>query len=44
MDLSKVPKISVPKISVPKIELEGLAADPLAQLDSFLEVSSELVS
>ena len=31
----------LPKISLPKIELEG--ADPLAQLDAFLEVSSTLV-
>ena len=31
--------VAPPKISLPKIELEGLAgADPLAQLDAFLEV------
>ena len=44
VELPKVDLSKVPKISMPEIELEGLVADPLAQLDSFLEVSSELVS
>jgi hypothetical protein len=40
----ELPKISLPevdKVSLPKIALEG--ADPLAQLDAFLEVSRTLV-
>ena len=38
---AELPKISLPEVSLPQIELEG--ADPLAQFDAFLEVSSTLV-
>ena len=38
---AELPKFSLPEVSLPQIELEG--ADPLAQLDAFLEVSSTLV-
>ena len=43
VELPKVDLSKVPKISMPEIELEGLVADPLAQLDSCLEGSSEFV-
>ena len=38
---AELPKFSLPEVSLPQIELEG--ADPLAQFDAFLEVSSALV-